>query len=427
MKLDYYENLGNCRVIKQIEISDWFSLIKKSPYSSLIADARNKGNKEEINNLKENIVPCVTFNFHFNKYKLNKNITGGAGYLFIDVDDSDFDINSIDKSKILCYYRSFRLHGFNIIVRVDGLTLSNFNATYLAICNDLGLHVDDKYAKKATQFSVLSFDPNIFINDNPFVFSSINNNDNNLSIYSSNNNLNNSLTKYTAAPTSIVNKGKEEYTIDLGASKYQRTRYNDLDRIPISGDYIVNWEGYDVIGCILPFYQLKDGKYNFLLAYCTNYIYLNSHIDYGKAYITLCNVANIAFEFPMINQENKIHKILKSIFKYKNDGTLRPIINKKKRKIVFQEGLKMTKEEKLDIVRQELAIHRTDQSHQRIIDVINNWNFEQNGEISSRKIIRNSSLSKNTVDKYYKFFYQEITDLNNEYKLNGTVTTSIAA
>ncbi len=67
----------------------------------------------------------------------------------------------------MAYYRSFRLQGYNIIVRVDGLTLSNFKSTYEHICKDLGLseEVYDTCAKKATQFSVLSFDKDIYISE----------------------------------------------------------------------------------------------------------------------------------------------------------------------------------------------------------------------------------------------------------------------
>ncbi len=82
----------------------------------------------------------------------------------------------IDKSKVFAYYHSLDNKGYHVIVKVNDLNLDNFKNTYLSICNDLGiLDYIDRNCIKKTQYTVISFDENIFINDNCFVYNSLEN------------------------------------------------------------------------------------------------------------------------------------------------------------------------------------------------------------------------------------------------------------
>ena len=119
--------------------------------------------------IKEDIC-CITPNALFNKKKSNNNIICPTGYLFIDV-DKPINISAIDKTKIYSYYKSIGGQGYCILVRVQDLTERNFSAFYKNIVNDLGLQdVYDKYAKKITQYSLISADPDLYINPNSFIY-----------------------------------------------------------------------------------------------------------------------------------------------------------------------------------------------------------------------------------------------------------------
>ena len=65
-------------------------------------------------------------------------------------------------------------NGWSLIVKVDGLTPDNFKPSYFHICNELTIEdYIDLNAVKPTQYNVLSYDPNIYVNDEPFIFKSV--------------------------------------------------------------------------------------------------------------------------------------------------------------------------------------------------------------------------------------------------------------
>ncbi len=152
MKINVYEKLSKPSVQNTITLKEWFDLIRKSDYSSKICSARNR--PEEIKALKQ-ILPCVTYNFLYNGYKKDSNILAPTGILFIDVDNPAFDITSLDKRQLLGYYKSVSGLGYHILIRVEGLKKNNFKASYIQLCQELGLmkYVDTK-AIKHSQFSL---------------------------------------------------------------------------------------------------------------------------------------------------------------------------------------------------------------------------------------------------------------------------------
>jgi hypothetical protein len=245
--INNYENIKNPNVSYSIPICDWFEKIRYSEYSDHIINARN--GVIDYKTTKANL-PCVTYNFLFNGYKKDKNIIAGTGYMYIDIDDQDFDINILDQSKIYSYYKSFGGLGFSIIVCVENLSQCNFRSTYDYIINDLEINnYVDKKAIRASQFSILSYDPELYINDTPYIYLAISN----TSITSIN--LPQSI-NYTSTP-SLVNKNSSKvYTIE-SVQNSNKIRFNDLDKINIDDEYIVNWDGYDWVNAFIPFKYKK--------------------------------------------------------------------------------------------------------------------------------------------------------------------------
>ena len=83
--------------INNTPILNWLNLIKKSGYSYYIESARNnpKDSKKYIELKKA--IPVATFNFNFKDWKKETNITNPTGFLYIDIDNQEFDINILDK------------------------------------------------------------------------------------------------------------------------------------------------------------------------------------------------------------------------------------------------------------------------------------------------------------------------------------------
>jgi len=404
--INTYENIGKPTIKSTKSVYDWFKLISKSDYSGTITLAR-EGNFD-YDTVKKSI-PCITYNFLYDGYKKDSNLISSTGLMYIDIDESSFNINLLDTSKVLAYYTSFGGKGYAIIVRVDGLVKSNFESTYKAVIEQLGLtDFVDKNAIKASQFNVLSYDEDIFINPNPYIFKSIE-----PSI--------DTLNKNTPLPSVIRKKKKHIHT--EGGYNSEPLRFDDIDRIEVIGDYIVNWEGFENIKCTTPFRKkFKAGtRNNFLLSNCNNFVYLNPKANM-KATETILDIANKRACEPPV-EPSQIKRIVKSIFKYKNDGTLKPHISPRKRKIVFDKGCNYTPLEKLRICGMEWNKQQGVTTIFKLYNILEEWDFKTYGKISQPKIYKNNPISKKTVEKYYKIeiednytFKDFVVDLNREFK-----------
>jgi hypothetical protein len=400
-EVNWYHSFNQPQVVSTISVYSWLEKIKDSTHKERIIKARI--GELDYDNTKESL-PCVTFNFLFNRYKNNNNILTATGLMYIDIDKEDFEIDLVDKSKIFAHFRSFGGEGHAILVRVENLTLDNFKATYSSVSKELGIsEFVDVSARKATQYNVLTYDPNIFINADSHVFSATN-----------------------VAPQSVVIGGtrKQAYTIDGGAKHPLSTiRYDNLDSINLTTDYMVNWDGYDYIKCFIPMKKVMVNRNNFLLSYCNNLVYLNPWISAERTIQLLDNVNQFACAVPV--DEGQIRRVVSSIFRYQQEGKLSPIYFNKRRKIVFDKKSKLTREEKLEICRIELAMKRTSDSRQKMYNLLEGWNFDEHGKITQRKLYMNCPISKKTVEKYWHEFKDFVNTLNQSAMKKETIEVSM--
>lgn len=403
--INVYTNIVTPPVVKgTIEPNQWFNKIKSSDYSHLIEKVRQ--GILDYKNIKESI-PCVTYNFLYKKYKKDNNIITSTGLMYIDIDiendiNNHFDINLLDKTKIYCYYKSFRGKGYAILVKVNNLNKYNFKNTYIEICKELNI-IDfiDTNAIKPSQFSVLSYDKDIYINNNCFIF--------------------NSEDYKNTPPRKVINNNTIEE--DIYGRRGGKIIYNNIEQIfkdnsEANEPYLVNMEtGYDFINCYIPVNKVKDGyRYKSVLSYTTNYVYINPSLTKESVLNTISNVNNVMCEHPM--DYKQVIKIVNSVYKQKEDGVLVPIYSDKKRNIVFNEYCGYATNEKKEIVLTLVNEHRVEKTKQKLYDIIENWDFYTYGKISQSKIIKNHPISKKSVEKYYKEYIDYINDLNNDYK-NG--------
>lgn len=387
IQINTYQNFTNPSVVETIPIRIWLNNITSSTYSEKILYARH--HPEEYDIIKKNL-PCVTYNFRYRDYKQTDNTIQSTGVIYIDIDNPSFDITVLDKNKILSYYHSFGGHGYAILVKVSGVTIQNFSSTYSHIVQDLGIEeYVDRQAAKATQFNVLSYDSNLFINETSYTYTGI------------------------PAPLSMVYNKKNTYTID-GVAK-SNIRFDNLNEIEVNGDYVMNWEGFDYIRCFIPVNKVKKGYRNqSLITYCNNLVYLNPLITYDRVFKIMNAVNERMCDIPL--EESQIHSIIKSMFKYLGNGTLTPKYHNKKRKIVFNQNSSLTKDEKLDICRKEIAQHRRDKSMEKLYQIIENWDYDKYGKITQRAVFLNHPISKKTVGKYWYEVKEFVSKMNNQSK-----------
>jgi len=180
-------------------------------------------------------------------------------------------------------------------------------------------------------------------------------------------------------------------------------RTNNLDEFKIIGDYIVDWNNLDYIEANIRGRVLlqKPKAIMLLYAVASNIAYLNKDIEFDTLLKYLIIQNNLKLVQPLPNQI--IINITKSVYSKKVDGTLKSF-QKKKRSILFNSKTSMSKNEKLEISRTLLAEKRRNESISKIEETINNWNFDEQGKISIRKISKITNMSKTTIQKYINHF-----------------------
>lgn len=396
-ELNYFKAIkGKAKVLSTKSVFNWFNLIKtENEFTNHIIKARTytKGS-DEYNYLKKNKVPCTAFNFLFDKEKLDSNIIKGTGLIFFDVDDTQFEINTLTDKNYFAYYKSFGGNGYSIVAKVSGLTLENFRHNYIKIAQQLGIQEKIDFGSfKASQYNVLSYDPDLSINEKSFSFVA-----------------EDVEKKEQTQLQSIFNKicsSSDDLT-----KEFIPLRYNNVNDKDTKGEnYLVDWEGWDYVKC---YYnankKLSDGRKRFTLAYTRNLVWLNPHMSKERCYNVLYAMNLMAFTTQLDQQY--IVSVIETVFSQKEKGTLVPKFYPKKRKFAFNPELKLKKDEKMEIVYHEMRIKKKSESTQKIYDIIETWNFDLLGKISGRNIAKNFPISKKTVEKYYPEFKEHIQKLN---------------
>lgn len=406
MNLNYsvnlYKNVKNPFVGQTITIENWFDLIKSSSNTKDILLARN--NTNQYDDIKKSL-SAITYNFLFTEKKQNSSILSPTGLLYIDVDvknnqNTSFDINKIDHSKVLAYYHSFGGKGYSIVVKVDNLNMNNFDATYTSICNELNIPFD-KGAKKPTQYSVLSYDPDIFINYDSTVF------------------------KSTEICSHHLVKRKEVYrdegniqnkSAELSKKSFKPSRYNNISDFEFNGkSYLFHVDKFDIIEAKFPT-QIPTGKRNtILVSYCTNFVWLNPDKQLEEVYFIISAINKNYCHDPLA--QNEIKKIVDSVFNYKKQGKLIPTPTK--RTIIFNPELTTEEKKSLNIL--TLAERKMDRSLNKVHTIIADWDFELHGRITTYSIRKYHKISPKTVTKYWNRVDHHIKRLNEEFEQYGKV------
>ncbi len=397
-------------------IEDWIDLLKGSneTFKNTVLKGRTypktKNQSDPYNKTKASL-PCITYNFLFKdgQTRANKRVESSTGLLFFDIDEVEFDINSIDKSNIYLSHKSYGGKGYTVIVRVEGLTLDNYKDTVNCISKQIGIFdVMDTGARKATQCTVLSYDPDLFFNEEANVFQATNTTpelDFDTKMHRSSNA---SVISNKKVHHSQHKKGLKESIYVGNDAKLRFDNLNEIE-IPEGKDYIYIREGIDWVCCTAPWGKsITEKRGNFLLSYCNNLVWLNPNAtrESIKANMDIINKKKV---MPSV-EDRRLNGIVDSILKYKDAGTLEPHVNPKKRKYVYR-----NKTERADMNR-IMNEERSMECQQRIYDSIEDWNFEDLGKISQRKVAKESGVGLTTVIKHWHQYKSFAEELNEEFK-----------
>jgi hypothetical protein len=431
--IDYHKNVHSTSIQQRIDINNWLQQIKDGIFfGNQIETLRNstKGSKQ-YKEIKEWQLPCVTYNFDYLNKKTDDNVIGGTGFLFIDIDELDgknssFKIEDVDLTYVYSYYKSVGNNGYHIIINVNGLSSDGyiFKQQYAYILNMLNLtKYSDNNATKRTQYAILSYDSNIYINTNAsiidlsvvsFSLTDVAKKQKSKECFASSdffNNISNNQQTDSCTPFCLFREGEGEYT-DGGTKFISNVRFSNKEEIiKVDNDcYATNWDGWKIVECSFPNKIYDGNRHSVLSIYCYNLKWLNPTMPVRQMKYFINSINEKHCINPIDNKE--INQIVYGCY---GMDEIKPIYTT--RKIAFGKNdiYHQDKNDKLETVRKIMAERKTDQSKHKLYEIIESWDFTKCGKITIRSIADNHPISKKTVAKYWSEVKDFVKELNEDH------------
>ena len=173
-------NIYRCITAKAIPshfyLENWLDMISsENQYSDLINDARKAGRKSDLyEKIKKHQLPCVTLNFTYENRKIDENIIDSTGFIFIEVDllskeeAIQYKENLKSNPHVYAAWLSLSELGVHFLIR-SKVCVNSFESTIDTFVTKFNLSYDNG-AKKKSQYVVLSYDKDLYINNNAIEF-----------------------------------------------------------------------------------------------------------------------------------------------------------------------------------------------------------------------------------------------------------------
>lgn len=399
---NYYKNVSQSSlVLGSIELEEFLSIVKNgNEYLSQIKKAREVYllDKKSYKNIKNSKLPCYTFNFTFEKRRLNSNIINSTGFIYIDIDGTT-DIN-LSNPLIYASWLSLSDNGRGILVKVKNINNFNFNIEYDNIAKALNVDAD-KGARKLNQLNVLSYDPELYLNINSNIW------------------IAESIDSFQLKKDHYSSLIYNNNTVGTVVGSFNSFRFDNLDElianVEFNGDVIYDYKskiGYSEIK--IPFKGIRKGKRNSILnAIAYQIIALNPNITYDVFLRLLNSINEEHCNYPLSSEE--IESIVDYV--YKKDK-INPIKNAERR-FVFNSDYDLTTKEKRQQVIKFINNDKVEKSKFKIEKGIKEWDFIENGKITQKGLATVINMNIKTIKKYYPLYKSEIQALNIEYKTNN--------
>ncbi|MEE1897446.1 BT4734/BF3469 family protein [Flavobacterium rakeshii] len=392
-----YAKVKDSKVQDIVSLESILQIIKRGDTNlPFIQSARLVGKSNPLYDIiKTTSLPTFRFNFLFKDSATNNNITEPTGLIYLDCDNTDVVPDSL---YIHAKWKSLSDTGFGILVKVNGLTLENYTDTYNNLSKLIGI-TSDTGARKVTQQTVLSHDPNLYYNPDSLLFDCTE-------------------SKKVSCPTikkkekcigtdeTFLNKSNNEDTI----------RFNNIDEY-FTGEYSeLNYRLFNekVMICS-PFIpnRIEEGNRNKNLFYLlSQYALLNPHV--GKSWLRAIAGTINKKMYPNLSS-SEINCVIDSVLTKREDNSLELYLNEERR-VLYNPKYLFTKQQKMEIVNRELGKLKSDHTKEIIYLVLEDWDFNTNGKITQKKVARLANRGESTVKSYWSEFKGYIKELNNDYK-----------
>lgn len=257
--------------------------------------------------------------------------------------------------------------GYGLAVNVLGITLENYNSAFPKIAEILKLPIDPQ-AKSKDRLTVLSYDPNAYYN-----------------------------------PEALIIKVEE---LDL-SSENSKIRYDNLDDIIknmnfnfVDGVCDLKDNKIPYTSAFIPKNVKKGNREKTLGLFCENFLALNPNIpkEHFERIMKFLNIKNL--DEPLGARE------LKSITdkKWSKRYYLKPFHNNQRRFIFENTNLPLIEKRRkiMDAVNEDRK-EKTKKKQERIKDILENWNCQEDEKVAAKKIIlKDTELKKTMVYNFLK-------------------------
>ena len=389
--LNFYNNIKDPSVMGEIDVYDFLDRIKNpdSITNKKIKLARIYKSQEAIDEyqkLKAGL-PCFTLNFSFNGRKTNATIKEPTGLIYIDVDNNvDIDLQN---PLIFASWLSLSGLGRGVLVKVDNLTLDNFNINYIEIANNLNIEAD-RHAGKATQYCIHSYDKDVYINNHSITYQA------------------KGVIKST--PITVLYK-KETKDTQVKGVKY-KVVYDNIEDLSFGNkDYLFfpNEKKYTAKAFIPS--SISNGSRNntiSMMAYQLRALNPDQPENEFKSFILSINSSRCSN--PLSDAE-----VLKIVSKIIKSDISEPIFNEPRR-IIYNPKSKLTKKERRTITNRYLGQLKCENTKSEIKLCLQNWDTNTHGKVTQKKLAKVSRKNIKTIEKYYKNFKLIIEGINQHNK-----------
>ena len=370
--VDVFANCLSPDVIRSVSLSSWLKDIQQGKQQDIIRQIRVRGDAGY--EMKVTQLETACFQFRFRSTKTNDDIVESTGLVYVDLDDQDH----YNPEDVYAAWRSVGGKGWGILYRVEGVTKKNISSIVKALVARYGLH-NCKNAVKATQQTVLSYDNNLYINDNCKVFHT-----------------EDLLQKEVTKKCHLAlykREEKKEQSRKLNDTFSETLHFNNLHEMEFDTQYAFSTEGYEWVNCKWPKRGTPRGKRaRTIMAYFGNWIMLNHGHDPSH----LANRMNDEFQEPL--KQDEVQRILSYLFKKKEEGTLFTIQWNKKRKILFNQHEEITTKQKRSICGKVVSKEiRPEISRKKLLKAIPQMDWTR--KVKDIDLMRVSGLSRNTLKK----------------------------
>jgi hypothetical protein len=386
-------NVSLCQSIKKSQITGYDTIsgilkkIQKGETQRLTELARSYGKHSvEYNKIKCQ-VQTFTPNASFSQRRDLMHLQEPSGFIYIDLDDYQ-DINFLKRNEyIYSCWRSLSGIGIGGLVKVNGITAQNFKDCWSYLFNyfrGYGITID-KQTCDITRQNVISFDPDIYINENA------------ASLYADQITTQTStgiqqFQDYKDSSRSALFSGFEETIItDTSRIKYRTTLDDYLGK-----NYVVIEDGKEFRSCFLP-KEIRDGeRHKWMVGHTVSLLFNNPTVTMEKLFNSVFH-SNLTHCYPpMMNSE--IMSIVKWYWEKHSRGMLD--YHTKLKKIWFDPSVNINRNEKREIVGVETGRLRKEKTLKTLKSIYLELSSES-GKVTQKMVVEKSKLSIGTVKKYW--------------------------